>query len=102
MKPQLRRIFLALAIGSACTAAGAAIAYLAVGVGAMPVARAIFWQATLLQSLMPHPNIGTVERPMYEGTPLDYLAYLAGFPVGIIVYSVLAYLFLSRRSRNVA
>jgi hypothetical protein len=46
--------------------------------------------------LIPAPNIGTLDHPLYEGTPLNFLAYLASFPLAVIFYAFVAYLFLRR------
>jgi len=91
---------LALGLGLVLTAGLATAAYLLHRAGAEGIARALFWQNTLLQSLIPLHNIGTLEKPVYEGTPLNYLAFLATFPIGFIVYSVIAYVGLSRRTHN--
>jgi hypothetical protein len=61
--------------------------------------RALFWQNTLLQSLIPPLNIGTAEHPVYEGTPLNILAFFASIPLGIAIYSTAAY-FLIRPTRR--
>jgi len=96
MKSQTARVLWALAIGLLLTAGLATTAYLLHIAGAERIARGLFWQNTLLQSLVPMYNIGTPERPIYEGTALNYLAYLASFPMGFVVYSILGYIGLSR------
>jgi hypothetical protein len=40
-------------------------------------------------------NIGTAEKPLYEGTPVQVIAYLAGIGLSVFVYIALAYI-LSR------
>lgn len=96
MKSRTTQAILAVVIGLLLTVGCAAIAYLAHGVGAELTARVFFWQNTVLQSFIPPLNIGTPERPIYEGTALNILAYFASFPVGAGVYSVIAYITLSR------
>jgi hypothetical protein len=88
------RILFAIIIGLAVTAATAAVAF---AMSSESVREVMFWPNTLLQHLVPAPNIGTPERPLYEGTPLNFLAFLASFPFAVIVYSLIAYVFLRRR-----
>jgi hypothetical protein len=35
--------------------------------------------------------MGTAEQPMYAGTPLNFLGFLASIPVGFVIYGVAAY-----------
>jgi hypothetical protein len=50
---------------------------------------------------LPHPNIGTPEHPVYEGTPIDLLVGLALAFFCVLLYPVAAYFFLSLLSRVV-
>jgi hypothetical protein len=54
------------------------------------IARALYWQGYWLQSLVPAPNIGTAEHPLYEATPVHVVAFFAGIPLGILVYYLIA------------
>jgi uncharacterized membrane protein YagU involved in acid resistance len=56
----------------------------------------LFWPNTLLQSLAPAPKIGTPDHPVYEGTPLNSVAFLVSFPFAVIFYGAVAYVFLRR------
>ena len=96
MKRRYRHILLAIEIGALVTAASAALAYFAHEAGAASISRALYWPNTLLQSLVPLHNIGSPEQPVYEATPLNFVAFLASFPVSVLVYSVVAYILLSR------
>lgn len=87
MKRRYRSILLALGIGALATAASATFSYFAHEAGAGSVSRALFWPNTLLQSLVPLHNIGTPEHRIYEGTPLNMIAFLASFPVSVLAYS---------------
>ena len=87
----MKRLLIALTIGLQLTAALFALAYFTVGSTASKVA---YWQGWLLQFLVPTVNIGTAQRPFYEATPMHVLAFFAGLPLGIIIYTVLAYLLL--------
>ncbi len=61
------------------------------------VSTALFWQNALLQSLCPTFNIGTPDHPVYEGTPLNFLAFIASIPLGFIIYGIPAYVILRSR-----
>ena len=87
----------AVGIGILLTAALASGAFFAYEADAERVADILLWPNTLLQSALPCFNIGTPERPLCEGTPLNFVAFLASFPVGITAYSTLAYFWLRRR-----
>ena len=54
-------------------------------------ARFMFWQNEMLQGLIPPLNIGTAQHPVYEGSPLNILAFFASVPLGFVIYSVAAY-----------
>jgi hypothetical protein len=60
----------------------------------------LLWQNTLLQGFAPLGNMGTPEHPIYEGTPLNFLAFLASIPLSIIIYSLVAYAALSIARRR--
>ena len=75
-------------------------AFLAHSAGAEPVARLLLWPNTLLQWLVPVHNVGIPAQPLYEGTPLNFLAFLASFPLALSAYSVIAYFGLVKRSRH--
>ena len=100
MKSRVTRVLLATGIGLVLTAGLAGTAYLLHAASAEGAARAALWQNTLLQNLVPLNNIGTPEKPIYEGTPLNYVAFIASFPLGFIVYSVISYVVLSRGMRK--
>ena len=71
-----------------------ACSFAADSVGHPSLARAMFWQNGLLQSVVPLNNIGTVQDPVYEGTPLNIMAFFASIPLGFIIYGVAAYVAL--------
>jgi len=92
-----KHIFQAAAIGVMTTIVLFGIALLAANAGYESLAKGLFWQNSLLQSLAPLGNIGTPQRPVYEGTPLNFLAFLASFPLGFFVYGSVAYIALAKR-----
>jgi hypothetical protein len=100
MNSRLWRVASALGIGIVLTGALSGGAFLAHNAGAEPIARVLFWPNTLLQELVSPHNIGTPTQPLYEGTPLNFLAFLASFPLGLLAYSVVAYVGLAKRARH--
>ncbi len=63
----------------------------------LSIAHGLFWQNALLQSLAPLGNIGTAEHPVYEGTPLNFLAFGLSFPLGFAAYGFIAFRWLRGR-----
>ena len=57
------------------------------------------WLGGLIGGLLPHPNIGTPEHPVYEGTPIDLLLGLALTLFCILLYPVVTFIALSLLSR---
>ena len=92
------RFLKALAIGVLLTVVLEGAAYWAYELNARTLTRVLSWPNTALQSLIPCMNIGTPERPMCEGTPLNLLAYILSLPLGVATYSTIAYFLLQRRS----
>ena len=94
---------LAMAVGTAVTLVGAAGSYLAFHAGAESLSEILLWPNTVVQSLVPVvyglPNIVTPDHPLYEGTPVNILAFFISFPLAILVYSIVAYIFLRWRKR---
>jgi len=87
------RIVFALAIGISVTVGTAAVASALSSESAREI---VFWPNTVLQYLMPAPNVGTPDHPLYEGTSLNFLAFVVSFPFAVIVYGAVAYVFLRR------
>lgn len=96
----MKRALSAFAIGAILTALLASVAFALSGTPLEPIGRVAFWQNELLQSLTPKFNVGSVEQPMYEGTPLNFLAFLLSVPLGVVVYAAGAYVLLGRRDRR--
>ena len=91
------RVLLAFGIGTLLTLFLLALAVLAGAYGMDRLASALFWQNTVLQAQAPLGNIGTEARPVMEGSPLNIVAFLASIPLGIVIYSSLAYVGLRLR-----
>ena len=90
----MHKVLLASAIGVVVTLALLGLAFAADAVGHPGIARVLFWHNGILQSLAPLNNIGTAAHPVYEGTPLNFLAYCASIPFGFLIYGVAAYVVL--------
>lgn len=96
----IKRVLLALAVGLIVTGLLIGLSFAADSFGFPTVGSALFWQNTLLQSCVPLINIGTEAHPVYEGSPLNFLAFLGSVPLGVIVYSVLAHVVLTKVRRR--
>lgn len=90
-------VLISLGIGIVVTIVLTTAASLSYDLGAELATRILSWPNTLLQSLVSPHNIGTPEKPVYEGTAFNVLAYFASFPLSVIVYSVVAYRLLNKR-----
>ena len=81
-------------IGVTCTLVLLASAFLAGSTGHADLARGLFWQNDLLQSLVSLNNISTAQAPVYLGTPFNVCAFLGSVPLGFVIYGVAAYVAL--------
>lgn len=98
MNSRARALVVATGIGVSVLAVSYGAAFYAYEMGSEAAARVLSWPNTALQTFVPCFQIGKPEKPFCEGTPLNFLAYAASFPVGVAVYSAAAYFFLRRRS----
>jgi hypothetical protein len=96
----IRRSLNAFAAGVVITLTLAVLAALAGGRGWVSLSHLLFWQNSILQSFVGGPNIGSVGRPVIEGNPINSLVYSASYPLGIVIYGVIAYLLLRKRGKN--
>ena len=87
----------AMGIGMLLTFVFTGAAYYVHEAGVESATRILSWPNTLLQNLIPCNNIGTVEQPFCEGTPLNFIAYVASFPLSVTVYATAAFVILRRR-----
>jgi hypothetical protein len=91
-----RPVLVAIGIGVLVTAATASSSFVLWNRGFDIISQVVFWPNTLLQTLLPAPNIGTPHHPIYEATPLNGLAFVASFPFAVILYGLATYAFLRR------
>ena len=90
----MRDVVKAGIFGIALTLILFACAFAADWAGHPGLAQAMFWQNGLLQSAVPLNNIGTAQDPVFEGAPLNILAFFASIPLGFVIYGVAAYVAL--------
>lgn len=90
----MRKVVVAIAIGIMVTLALLGLEFAADALGYPGIARVLFWHNSVLQSFVPLYNIGSAAHPVYEGTPLNFLAFCASIPLGFVIYGVLAYVAL--------
>jgi hypothetical protein len=90
----------AVGIGMLVTLLLLGLAFAADLAGFESLATALLWQNSLLQSLVPMGNIGSAEHPVYEGSPLNLIVFVASFPDGMAIYGLAAFLLMSRLARR--
>ena len=61
--------------------------------------RAVLAPIAVVVALVPLHNIGTPDKPVYEGTPLHALATFAMLPVCALAYTLLTYALLAVAGR---
>lgn len=96
----LKRAGVAIAVGFLVTLGLNSLAFVADKLEYPLLSDALIWPNTFLQSQVPLNNIGTAEKPIMEGTPLNFLAFIASIPLSWVIYSCVAYFWLSTRKRN--
>lgn len=96
MKPPLKSLLIAIGFSGIITIIG----WLAITEGYENVGRVAVWPAAVLVSLMPHPNIGTLEDPIYEGTPLDIVVFYLGLLYQVPIYWLLIHFGIFRKLKQ--
>lgn len=91
------KVALASAVGSAITVLGF---LLTVMTGAGWIRWLVLLPWALLAAMIPHPNLGTAGRPIYEGTPLDEVAGVVGLLMSALLNIVLVYIVLCKRRQS--
>ena len=98
----MKLIAQSIAVGIFITLVLFGLSYFANAFGFTQFSNVLYWQGWGLQSLVPCIEIGTVEKPFCEGSPLNVVAFFAGVPLGFVLYSVAVYIFLSARGHHAA
>lgn len=92
---RIKRALIAIAVGFLATLALNVLAFVADKLGFPLISSLLIWPNTILQSLTPMYNIGTAQRPVMEGTPLNFFAFIVSILMSWLVYSLITYVFLS-------
>lgn len=91
------KVLLSLLIGTVATLSLVAASHVAFGAGRHTLSHVLYWQGFGAASLVPCNDTSTSEKPFCEGTPLNVVAFFSGIPVGVALYSSVAYWLLFKR-----
>lgn len=89
-----------LAIGTAVTLALFGLGYLAAGNGATTLSYVLYWQAWVLYQMLPCSVSLTPGEFLCESMTAAKVTFFSGLPVGILIYSAVAYLVLRLLDRR--
>ena len=92
----------ALVIGTCVTLALFGLGYVAAGQGAETLSYWLYWQAYVLFRLLPCSIVIARGEFLCESMTAAKVTFYSGIPVGIVIYSSLAYLILRARQRRLA
>jgi hypothetical protein len=98
----MKRSIQSFAIGTTITVTTFGLSYGASIAKFVALSHILYWQGWWLQTFLPCLNIGTIEKPMCEGTPLNIAVFFAGVPFGMLFYSLVAFGILSVWKRRAA
>lgn len=90
----MKTLLLSLAIGTAITLGLFGLGYLASEQGAETLSYFLYWQAYLMQVLLPCSVVIAPGRFLCEDEAVGMTLFFAGLPVGILIYSSAACLVL--------
>jgi len=93
----VRHVAVAVLVGALATALLTVAAYWSSLAGADGLSQVLLWPNAVLQALIPCNDIGGPGARLCEGTALNLAAWYLSFPVGMAVYSWIAYVILRRR-----
>jgi hypothetical protein len=97
----LKTTLQAFAIGTAVTLALFGLGFAAVSAGAEVLSYGLYWQAYLLHTLMPCDYLWRGEF-LCQSMLAAKIAFYSGLPLGILLYSAIAYVILRLRRRAAA
>ena len=98
----MKALLQALAIGTCVTLALFGLGYLAAERGEQSLSYALYWQAYALYMMLPCSVSVTRGEFLCESMAAAKIMFYAGIPVGIVLYSAVAYLILRVRQRRLA
>jgi hypothetical protein len=90
----VKALLQALAIGTCVTLALFGLGYAAAEAGSEDLSYALYWQAYLLWKWMPCSVSLTPGEFLCESMTAAKVSFFAGIPLGIVLYSAVAYLLL--------
>jgi hypothetical protein len=90
----------ALLIGTAVALVFFGTSYASSALGLRSLSRLLYWQGWWLQSFLPCLSVGTASAPVCEGTPLSLVAFFAGIPFGVVLYSIVAFVLLAAQRKK--
>lgn len=96
----VKRILLAAFIGVAVTLLLIALSFTADDAGHEALSNALFWQNSLLQSLVPAPHGEAVGNPFANGLPLPFVVWFASVPLGFAFYGVVAFAIIGKLKKR--
>ncbi len=91
---KIKRVVASIFIGSVITSV---IVWLTFRSSNASLGKILLWPVPLIVNAIPGLNVGTVEHPVYEATPLHFLGLILGVAISAIFYSVVAYYAFVRR-----
>ena len=92
----------ALVIGTCVTLALFGLGYVAAEQGEQALSYVLYWQAYVLYMLLPCSVSLTRGEFLCESMTAARITFFSGIPVGIVVYSAVAYLILRARQRRLS
>jgi hypothetical protein len=98
----VKALLQAIAIGTSITLALFGLGYVAAEQGAQTLSYVLYWQAYLLYMLLPCSVSITPGEFLCESMTAAKITFFSGIPVGIVIYSALAWLILRARQRQAA
>lgn len=81
----------ALLIGTALTLLLFGLGYVAAQAEAMTLSYGLYWQAWVLFQLLPCAHFGFADGFLCENQRVAMVTFYAGIPVGIVLYSLIAW-----------
>ena len=101
---RVKTFVVSVVIGTVVTLALFGLGYIASDRGAETLSYVLYWQAYVMYMLLPCSTLGISEELLCESMTAAKVTFFGGIPVGIVIYSTLAWLALRllRRRGNAA
>lgn len=92
MDSNVNKVYKALIIGTVITLLLFGAAFIAADIGLTELSYLLYWQGYILGMLVPCKEVIILGVAQCEVTTIGIVAFYAGIPIGILVYSLLAYI----------